>query len=243
MSVKLMSKVWEMDMKAVDKIILLAIADYADDEGVCWPRQSTIAAKTGVTRQTVNQKMKQMEQQNLLEKRDGKTILFPVREADNGVSEADSVECQAGRQESQAGRQEGRGDRHPSKPSTNHQLTVSESHSQAEVIYSEYPRHVGKGGPKGAIHSILKALKLVGFEKLLNRTKLYAQLTADKEKEFIPYPTTWYNQERYNDDPDEWMSSGTQVPVLEKLEHQLKYERDPEKWQAIKEKIQALKSK
>ena len=125
----------------------------------------------------------------------------------------------------------------------NHQLTVSESSSQAEVIYSEYPRHVGKGGPKGAIHSIIKALKLVGFEKLLNRTKLYAQLTADKEKEFIPYPTTWYNQERYNDDPDEWMSSGTQVPVLEKLEHQLKYERDPEKWQAIKEKIQALKAR
>jgi predicted transcriptional regulator len=85
MSVKLMAMVWDMDMKAVDKIILLALADYADDDGVCWPKQGTVAIKTGVTRQTVNQKMKQMEESGLLEKKDGKTILLPVKEADRKV--------------------------------------------------------------------------------------------------------------------------------------------------------------
>jgi len=234
-----MARVWDMDMKAVDKIILLALADFADDDGVCWPRQGTIAIKTGVTRQTVNQKMRQMEASGLLAKSDGKTILFPVGEADKTVKEADTPKCQGGRQESRVDGQECQGGRHPSKPSTNHQLTTSQNYeSQAEVVYAEYPRNVGKAA---ALPKIVSALKQAGFERLLNRTKQFALLTADREREFIPHPHTWFNQQRYNDDPDEWMSKANREEEIEKLEHQLRYERDPMQFEEIKTKLHKLR--
>jgi len=236
-----MAIVWDMDMKAVDKIILLALADYADDDGVCWPRQGTIAIKTGVTRQTVNAKMKRMEEDGLLEKKEGKTILFPVKEADSFVKEADTPGCQGGRQESQGDRQECQGGRHPSKPSTNHQLTTKDNFlNQAEEIYAEYPRNVGKAK---AIPSIVSALKETkDFNRVLARTKQFAELTADREREFIPHPTTWFNQHRYNDNPDEWMSQAYRQKEKEKLEHQLTYERDPKKFEELKSKIKELKN-
>ena len=234
-----MAKGWDRDMKAIDKSILLALADYADDNGVCWPRQRTIAMKTGVTRQTVNQKMKEMERTGLLAKSDGRTILFPVGETDTTVGEADTKEGQAGRQESQAGRQGCQPDRHPSKPSSNHQVNTKENYeNQAEVIYAEYPRNVGK---PDAILKIISALKKTkDFGKLLSRTKQYAQVTVNKEKKFIPHPATWFNQERYNDNPDEWSDWQDKEDELQKLKHQLEYERDPDKFQQIKERIRAL---
>jgi len=235
----LMAKVWEMDLKAVDKIILLALADYADDDGVCWPRQTTVAIKTGVSRQTVNQKMKQMESDGLLVRNDGRTILFPVIEDDISVKEPDMSRCQVDRHESQATRQECQVDRHPSKPSSNHQITPKDNfENQALLIWAEYPRRVGK---PDAIKKIVSALKKENFEKLLSRTKLYADMTSNKERHFIPHPATWFNQERYNDDPDEWMDSEAKEKEIQKLRHRMEYERDPKQFEALKERIKELR--
>ncbi len=234
-----MAQVWDMDMKAIEKIVLLALADYADDDGVCWPRQNTIAIKTGVSRQTVNQKMKQLEADGLLAKIDGRTVLFPVKEGDTSVKEDDTPRSQVGRHESQAARQECQVDRHPSKPSINHQITPKDNfENQALLIWAEYPRRVGK---PDAIKKIVSALKKESFEKLLSRTKLYADMTSSKDRHFIPHPSTWFNQERYNDDPDEWMDSEAKEKEIQKLKHRMEYERDPEQFEALKERIKELR--
>ena len=86
---------------------------------------------------------KEMERTGLLAKSDGRRILFPVGETDT--------------KESQAGRQGCQPDRHPSKPSSTHQVNTKENYeNQAEVIYAEYPRNVGK---PDAILKIISALK------------------------------------------------------------------------------------
>ena len=75
---------------------------------------------------------------------------------------------------------------------------------QASIIYNAYPRKAGK---PVAIRAILKALKTVQFEDLLAKVDKYATLTQNWskiDKNFIPYPSTWFNQERYNDDPATW---------------------------------------
>jgi len=40
-----MSQVWEVDLPDSEKIVLLALADCANDEGRCWPSMATLAKK------------------------------------------------------------------------------------------------------------------------------------------------------------------------------------------------------
>lgn len=75
---------------------------------------------------------------------------------------------------------------------------------QAANVYECYPRKVGR---PAALKKIAKAIKGSGYDFVLQRCKLFAAAWADcpdNEKQFIPHPSTWFNQERYNDDPETW---------------------------------------
>jgi len=70
----------------------------------------------------------------------------------------------------------------------------------AKEIYSIYPKKIG--GAK-AIESIEKALTKVSFEILKEKVTRFAQSQRDVEKQYIPHPTTWFNQERWMDVEEE----------------------------------------
>ncbi|HWU01657.1 MAG TPA: helix-turn-helix domain-containing protein, partial [Novosphingobium sp.] len=53
MSVRIMTQVWELDLPDSQKIVLLALADAANDEGGCWPSIATIARKSSKSERTV----------------------------------------------------------------------------------------------------------------------------------------------------------------------------------------------
>lgn len=72
---------------------------------------------------------------------------------------------------------------------------------QADLVYLAYPKKVAK---PDALKAIVKALKLLPFEELRNRTKDYARAVEGMDPQFIPYPATWFNDQRYNDDPSTW---------------------------------------
>lgn len=75
---------------------------------------------------------------------------------------------------------------------------------EAEQIYSAYPRKQGRGA---ALKAIAAAAKKKPADYLLERTKAYAEAVAkwpSADREFIPHPATWFNQERYEDDPSTW---------------------------------------
>lgn len=71
----------------------------------------------------------------------------------------------------------------------------------AGQIYQAYPRKVARGA---AIKAILQALKKVPGMTLMERTKAYAEAKRNADHQFIPHPATWFNQERWDDDPAEW---------------------------------------
>ncbi|WP_345969627.1 helix-turn-helix domain-containing protein [Sulfurimonas sp. HSL1-6] len=66
MSVKLMEKAWNADVKKSDKLVLLALADNASDEGYCWPSWETIMRKTGVSQATLSGVLKRLEDMGLV---------------------------------------------------------------------------------------------------------------------------------------------------------------------------------
>jgi len=84
----------------------------------------------------------------------------------------------------------------------NEELGCTFTEFNKDKIYQAYPRKVGKAA---AIKAITKALTKIDYNGLLNKVQAYANATAWQEnRSLIPHPATWFNQERWLDDPKEW---------------------------------------
>jgi hypothetical protein len=68
MSVRVMSAIWEIPMYPTDKLVLLALADCANDQGLCWPSISTVARKSGVSERSVQRSIRAAEKSGLLKR-------------------------------------------------------------------------------------------------------------------------------------------------------------------------------
>jgi hypothetical protein len=88
MSIKLMSLVWDLDLPAGDKLVLLALADQANDEGVqCWPSIATIARRSGQGERTVRRCISDLEGKGHLTRhfRDGDSTQYHIHPGHNGT--------------------------------------------------------------------------------------------------------------------------------------------------------------
>lgn len=54
---------------ATRKLVLLAIADYADDRGIAWPSQMTLAAETEMSDRSIRTALRDLERINLISRR------------------------------------------------------------------------------------------------------------------------------------------------------------------------------
>lgn len=77
-----------------------------------------------------------------------------------------------------------------------------EEKAEAETIYEIYPRKVGK---PVAVKAIAKAIKGHTFEHVKTRTTDFAKAWEGGDLTYCPHPATWFNQDRFNDSPDEWI--------------------------------------
>jgi hypothetical protein len=53
MSVTVMAWAWKQDLTSTEKIVLVALADRADDDGLCWPGHKSLSTKCGLNRRTI----------------------------------------------------------------------------------------------------------------------------------------------------------------------------------------------
>jgi hypothetical protein len=60
MSVRMMSLVWELELPDSEKLVLLALADCANDEGHCWPGMNTLKKKCSKSDRTVQLSIKML---------------------------------------------------------------------------------------------------------------------------------------------------------------------------------------
>ncbi len=106
----------------------------------------------------------------------------------------------------------------------------TEAEVQEEEIYCAFPRKVGK---PIALKAIRNALSKTSFDELLQKTKDFAT-ARNGDVDFCPMPATWFNQERYNDDPSTWKPSGNGKDKRPTTQSELdkRLERDP-LWQEL----------
>ena len=55
-----MNWAWSQNLAPTPKLILMALADAADDHGTCWPSVPTVAAKCSVSDRTVQRGMQML---------------------------------------------------------------------------------------------------------------------------------------------------------------------------------------
>ncbi|MFC1602321.1 helix-turn-helix domain-containing protein [Pseudomonadota bacterium] len=61
-----MNWAWRQNLRPTSKLILMAIADSADDQGICWPAVPTVAAKCSVSDRTVQRVIQMLTADGLM---------------------------------------------------------------------------------------------------------------------------------------------------------------------------------
>jgi hypothetical protein len=109
------------------------------------------------------------------------------------------------------------------QPQTNASEVQKEPEPTAEEIYREYPLKAGK---PDALKAIKKAMIKVSPTILLERTKAYT-LARNGNLDYVPHPATWFNKERFNDDPSTWKPREANGPVSKPNPRNLNVATDP----------------
>jgi hypothetical protein len=65
-----MTRVWDLDLPDSDKIVLLALADCANDEGHCWPSVASLVRKCTKSERTIQSSIKRLVDEGLLLRRE-----------------------------------------------------------------------------------------------------------------------------------------------------------------------------
>ena len=87
---------------------------------------------------------------------------------------------------------------------------------QVASVYSAYPKKADK---PNALKAIRKAIRAHGFDHVLERTEAFVKARQGADPRYTPHPATWFNGERFNDDPTTWAPS-TQLRTPEAKQRQ-----------------------
>ena len=89
--------------------------------------------------------------------------------------------------------------------------TASAHADPFDAFWEATPRKIGKAAAASAYKAAVKAIRERGNDNphgfLLDRVRAFA-VTPKAKGEFCPYPATWLNQGRYDDDPATWQDAG-----------------------------------
>ncbi len=82
--------------------------------------------------------------------------------------------------------------------------------AQLDVIYRLYPRKVEPRKAKDAIRGAIKRLAKQGHDDpirhITDRTLAFSKSPKGQSGRYCPYPATWFNGDRFDDDPADWES-------------------------------------
>jgi hypothetical protein len=186
-----MSAVWAHSPYRGEALLLhLALADYANDEGTCFPSQKTLARKARCSENYVRVAIKRMISDGLVE----------IIEPSNGRGRAITYQLKPHSLDAPLPKPHSPDNKTPlatkSTPySINHHKPPYED--DFEQFWEKYPRKVAKGVARKVWQKLWKAGTLPALDKLLTSVEAYEASVT--EKRFLAYPATWLTGERWLD--------------------------------------------
>lgn len=228
MSVRWISFVWESSPYEGRRLLLhLALADFANDEGMCFPSQRTLALKARTTETWVAASVRQMIKDGLLE----------VLEKGNGRGNRTIYKLNKGvthKGESELGLSNKGITGDQETPNVDDMYLYKNRKEPSKVLASSfdqfwnaYPRRVAKIAARNVFLSVMLKPNAPSLETLLTAVDMYAKSEIDKK--FIAHPATWLRQGRWEDEqqstpiptPKDWEISNALDRVIP-LTHQRK---------------------
>lgn len=85
-----------------------------------------------------------------------------------------------------------------------------------EKFWKVYPRRAGKPAAKRAFKGAVKRSGVAAIQTGFLKWEAFWRINGTPE-EFIPYPATWLNQERYNDEPPQITSESAALDIAKEL--------------------------
>lgn len=211
MSIRWMSAVWQRSPYKGERLLLhLALADFANDEGTCFPSVRTLALKARCSEQWARKGIQGMIDDGLLEIVErglgrGNVNRYRLLSRNPNTSTELSVSGNGASAASESP--------NSATPHTYIQNRHEPSIHAAsfEEFWEAYPRKVGKGKARMAFERVMARSDAPALEHLLAAVRRYAGSVTDER--YLAHPTTWLNGERWTDELPEPAAAVAKVTV------------------------------
>ena len=223
----------EHETKGSERLVLLSIANHADDQWESWPSLDTIAAESNVHTQSVRTALRRLVERGVIERvvngggthrtrADRRPNLYRiVRE--RGEQITPPVEQRGGSESLTTG-----GANHSPEPSVEPSTALDRVPTGAvaarelvaafKAFWSQYPRKVGKPAAERAWRAHVIRGGVQPDNVLTGLDAWCAYWTARDEPQFVPHPSTWLNQHRWDDEPPPLPKTRERQKVLDVLD-------------------------
>lgn len=191
MSLEAMTWAFKQTLNPTRKIVLLALADYADDENRCWPSMRTLAEKSSLTERAVRNAIRDLEEIGYL--------TTESRNRPNGSQTSNVYWLNVpGGAERRSGAPSP--ETTPPEPSSNPQEntppTPSDDERAFEAIWTAWPNKSGKKAGAAAWRKMSGSAKRAHIPAIVAHANAYRQNTPPR---YIPMLSTFLNGERWSD--------------------------------------------
>ena len=212
MSIRLMSEIWLTKLPLTEKMVLLVIADHANDEGTeAWPSQATIANKASISIRTVQRSVNSLVEKGYIWMQKGAggsatcrddrrphryTINLATLRGDVATTrkrrgDADDVDGATLTPST------GRLSRPMNLPLETPLETPVVVNTSFDLFWKIYPLKVGKAAAKKAWD---KAITEADQDAIIFGATQYAR-DPNRHPSYTAHPSTWLNAGRWSDDP------------------------------------------
>ena len=205
---------------ATAKLVLICLANYAGKDGEAHPGQQRLAQDTGLSDRSVRTACKALEEAGLIvrehrQRSDGsrtsdRYFLQLSNRKDLPDDEESNRKNLSIQPEGASGQYIANAISEPSEEPSD--ARASDPQSEFDVFWAQYPRKVAK---PPALKAFSKARKANSFEAIMAGVAKHTAAwdASGTEKQFIPHPATFLNNERFNDEPEQPGPPGKGNPV------------------------------
>lgn len=174
------------------KLVLLMLANYADEKGDCYPSQAHLAKICHCSRQSINKYISELvglgfivitkKSNGLLVHNSYNLTMTIVNNIDNAVTNVkiSSDQCQKSRQNT----------------------IINTYPDNFDEFWNIVPRKISKSQTKKAYVKALRS-KVIDHDTIMCKMKEYAKSAKGKEQQYVLHPSTWINQNRWEDEVDQ----------------------------------------